>query len=140
MSTETILTFGVRNLKTETTNEWFSLQWSEGSGSDNSIMLCVWMEREKQRQREEWIKYPKGRNLLQYLNSRTKFLLWEKKKTIKKSIRNWHHLELCHLKGAEMMKWFWIYHVQIRVRRLEDKNFCIYFLLFLVPKQGMFIY
>lgn len=44
---ENTLAFGVRNLKIETTNEWFSLQWSEGFGSGNSIVLCVWIEREK---------------------------------------------------------------------------------------------
>lgn len=78
---ENTLAFGVRNLKIETTNEWFSLQWSEGFGSGNSIMLCFWMEREKQRQREEWIKYQTYANLLQYLSSRTEWqLLQEKEK------------------------------------------------------------
>jgi len=38
---ENTLAFGVRNLKTETANEWFSLQWSEGFVGGSSFMLCV---------------------------------------------------------------------------------------------------
>lgn len=77
---ENTLAFGVRNLKIETTDEWFSIQWSEGFGSGNSIMLCVWMEREKQRWKEELIKYQTYTNVLQYVNSRNEWQLLQEKR------------------------------------------------------------